>query len=222
LVSFGRIHRTLKSRRAEEDKIRWLKAYCGRRAKRLDDPNHVKCKEIDVFIDECWIWRNGGSSYSWFADDSAWGVVKAPAHKWGIVTTIIRSFDEHGVEHVDFYKDLHKIWQIRKKTKSSGVSDNLDGPRFEKWFKNVCDFISENHSGKKATFHLDNASFHKRISHKVPDFETATDLEMALWLVENSHPEHGQRPTHSAAGVHSEAGLGVEWVRSGAAADSTP
>lgn len=154
---------------------------------------------------------NGGNNYSWFADDSSWSVVKAPHKKWGICTAMIRSFDEYGVEQVDFYKDIHKIWHIRKKTKS-GPSDNLDGPRFEHWFNSLCDFIAMHYSGKQATFHLDNASFHRRKTHKVIDFETAADIEMVHWLVQNANPDHGHRPTRRAAGVNSGAGLGVVWV----------
>jgi transposase len=181
---WGRIHRHIRSRRADADIVAWLRAYCLRRVDRMQKKD---AGVVDVFIDECWIWRNGGGNYSWYLDDPTWGKVNAPAHKWGIVTCIIRWYNDAGTAEYELYEELLDVWKIDKR------SDNLDGAKFEEWFGRVCKVMAENFSGRTVVFHMDNASFHRRKDKQFPNFEdpNMTAMEMANWLVQHTQPGHG-------------------------------
>lgn len=75
---WSRIRRTIKSGRSKPYVLQWLKDYCTRRVARM---NTKSPGVVDVFLDECWLYKDTGGLYSWHTGDRHWH--KAPPVQGG-------------------------------------------------------------------------------------------------------------------------------------------
>jgi DDE superfamily endonuclease len=142
------------------------------RAKYLQERKRIRVEEpntIEIWLDESYCHQYHVARYSWYRGGDT--VKRGNKGKRWIIVNAGGSCGWVGDPLV-----------FEAKKKSSDYHDNMNWDTFRSYFEKLCTWMQEEFSDQKVVFHLDNASYHKKIDGLKRPLSKLKKAELQNWL----------------------------------------
>jgi len=155
----------------ETESIKRQRAAYLRERKRIRDEEP---DTIEIWLDESYCNQNHAAGRSWFGEKDVVRRASGKGPRWMILHA--------GGAECGWVGE--PLVEQAKNTSDGDYHKNMDSEMFLDYFRKLCEWMKERFGGRKVVFHMDNASYHKRIAD-LEEGETLSGLRkerLVKWL----------------------------------------